>query len=199
MPTDAVAGINPEHSRALENFRGVERPLDQRVPSSIYVQSTATPQYMVKMDDLVKSCVQKFEGAIQLYHFDFEVSRFTNPNTAHQQYSSGRVQFDNPLLIIPNGIHTPNIMNRLITGILIKEIKISRLQNIDETNVEAEAITFTNCYYQNVTPKYDSLIITFRFVEYMHLTTYYEQDGTAKGNNVVSYNMSTGEHKVQGG
>jgi hypothetical protein len=33
----------------------------------------------------------------------------------------------------------------------------------------------------------------------MHLTTYYEQDGTAKGNNVVSYNMSTGEHKVQGG
>jgi hypothetical protein len=36
MP-DTVTGINPEHSRALENFRGVERPLDQRVPSSIYV------------------------------------------------------------------------------------------------------------------------------------------------------------------
>lgn len=196
---NTMNGISPEYSKALESLRNVEGSLDQRLPSSIYVQGTATPQYMVKMDDLVKSTVQKYEEFIQLYHFNFEVSRFTNPNTAHQQYSSSRVQFENPLLVIPNGIHTPNIMNRLISGILVQEIKISRLQNIGDTNVEAEAITFKKCYYQNVTPKYDSLIITFRFIEYMHLTTYYEQDGTSKGNNVVGYNMSTGEHAVQGG
>ena len=192
-------GINPEHSKALENFRRQETPLDQRIPSSIYLQGTATPQYMVKMDDLVASTVENFTSAIQLFHFDFEVSRFTNPNTAHQQYSSSRVQFENPVLVIPNGVHTPNILNRLISGILVDEIKISRLQNIKEVNQEAEVITFKKCYYQNVTPKYDALIITFRFVEYSHQTKSYGQDGTEKGNNVVTYDMGTGKPTVSGG
>ncbi len=186
----------PQQLRNLEGLRG-QGALDQYVPSSNYAQMTATPQFMISMDTLLASTLENYTTSIQLFQFDFDISRFTNPNTTSQQYSSGRVQFNNPVVVIPNGIHTPNLINRLINGKLVEEIVITRLQNIDQENQAAEEITFESCYFQNIIPKYDVLIVSFRFVIYTHKTSYYDQKGDLQGNNQVTYDMSTGE--INGG
>lgn len=195
---NSVNGFGVDSNASLNAFKNFQGALDQYLPSSNYLQETATPEYMVKMDSLLESTVKDFEDYIQAYHFAFSISRFTNPNAAHQQYSSSRVQFENPVLVIPNGRHTPDLINKLISGILVEEIKFCRLQNIADVNQKGEEISFKKCYFQVITPKYDVLLVSFRFTEYSHSTTSYDQSGTSKGNNVVTYNMGTGEHSVQG-
>src|SRR5690606_12537014 len=99
---------------------------------------------------------------VQLFHFNYRISRLTNPNAGDQLYTSARVVIEDPVMVIPNGNFAPIILNKLMKGDRIATIHIARLANIAQINVVVQELTFTNNYFQTYEPKYDTVVVTFR-------------------------------------
>jgi len=83
--------------------KGASQP-DQMIPSEAYRNVTATPEFMIKIDGVdTKSTLENFKDHVQLFHFNYRLSRLTNPNAADQLYTSARVVIEDPVMVIPNG------------------------------------------------------------------------------------------------
>jgi len=165
---------------------------DQINPSENYRNVIATPEYVVKIDDLVSSTVENYEEYVQLMHFGYEISRQTNPNVADQLYTSARVSLEDPVLIIPNGAFAPILIQKLIRGDLIQEIRIKRLANIAEMNVTVQELVFTENFFQRVVPTYDTIRLSLRAETYENIIYSYDQMGQKTGTTSVKFNARTG-------
>lgn len=167
---------------------------DQIVPSEMYRNATATPEFMVKIDGVdTKSTLENFTDHVQLFHFSYRISRLTNPNAADQLYTSARVVIEDPIMIIPNGNFAPIIMNKLMKGDKIDTIHIARLANIAQVNVVVQELTFTNSYFQLYEPKYDVIKVTFRPTTIENKINSYDQNGTNTGSTSVKFDFTTGQ------
>jgi len=193
-----AAIIHNRPSRSLEFLASIKGSLEEYLGIDNN-QRLSTPKYMIKMDSLLSSEISDYTDHTQLYYFDFDISRTTSGNIADKQVSSGRVEMSNPVFVISNSAHTPDLIQRLINGGRVDEIKITRYQNIEDKNQPAEVITFKECYYQGYVLKFDYLVGDFRFTQYSHDTTSTLQDGVKEGNATANYNLKTGASDVSAG
>ncbi|OJX11173.1 MAG: hypothetical protein BGO77_03955 [Caedibacter sp. 37-49] len=173
--------------------KGASQP-DQMIPSEAYRNVTATPEFMIKIDGVdTKSTLENFKDHVQLFHFNYRLSRLTNPNAADQLYTSARVVIEDPVMVIPNGNFAPIIMNKLMKGDKIETIHIARLANIANINVIVQELTFTNSYFQTYEPKYDTVVVTFRPATIENKINSYDQAGTNTGSTSVKFDFTTGQ------
>ena len=180
-------------SSSMANWDHFASNLDQIVPSERYENASKTPEFMVKLGDMASSTVEGYEDYVQLFHFAYEINRFTNPNVADQLYTSGRVSIEDPMMIIPNGYFAPILQMKLMRGDLLEEIHVKRLANIFETNVCVQEIIFTDCYLQRCIPKYDTTIFTFRPETFENIVYTYDQRGQLQGTTSVKFDLRTGQ------
>ncbi len=181
-------------STSAENWAKGSLQPDQMVPSEAYRNVTATPEFMIKIDGVdTKSSLENFTDHVQLFHFNYRLSRLTNPNAADQLYTSARVVIEDPVMVIPNGNFAPIIMNKLMKGDKIETIHLVRLANIAQINVVVQELTFTNSYFQTYEPKYDTVVVTFRPATIENKINSYDQGGTNTGSTSVKFDFTTGQ------
>lgn len=180
-------------SSSVSNWDHFANNLDQIVPSERYENASKTPEFMVRLDDIASSTVEGYEDYVQLFHFAYEINRFTNPNVADQLYTSGRVSIEDPLMVLPNGYFSPVLQMKLMRGDLIEEVHVKRLANIFETNVCVQEIIFTDVYLQRCLPKYDTVIFTFRPETFENIVYTYDQKGQLQGTTSVKFDLRTGQ------
>lgn len=176
-----------------ENFSG-SRTRDQMVAGEEYQNATKTPEYMVKIDGLLNSTTQGFEEYALLYHFEVHLSRQTNPNAPQEKKDSGRLVMQNPVLVIESGNFTAPIVQQLVNGKNIEEIKIARLGNIGgELNQTIEEYNFTNCEFQDVRTSYDTIRVEFRATTVEIVIHTFDQTGVNQGQSNVKFDLKTGQ------
>ncbi len=166
--------------------------VDQMNLNEDYRQGSQTPEFMIKIDDLLSSSLDGYTDHAPCFLLQNEISRFTNPNASDQLYTSSRVVIEDPIIVIPNGVYVPTIQLKLVRGDLIKEIKFVRLANINQTNVTQQEIVYTDCYFQRSIPRGDVIWLTFRAKTYKNTVYCYDQTGQNTGQQDVTVDVSTG-------
>ena len=81
----------------------------------------------------------------------------------------------------------------MYSGSNIAAIKLIRLANITDLKVAIQYITYTNCRIESTQQQLDKFILSFRPETRQNTIVQYNQDGTAKGNNVSYFDYTTGK------
>lgn len=179
---------------SAERISGGYTPFDQTIPSEQYRNVMATPEFMIKIAGIdTKSTVSGFEDHVQLFHFNYKLSRLTNPNAGDQLYTSARVTIEDPGMVIPNGNFAPIIQQKLMKGDTITDIHVVRLANIAQVNVIVQELTFTNNFFQTYEPRYDTVLVTFRPATIENKINSYDQSGQLQGTTSVKFDFTTGQ------
>lgn len=161
--------------------------------------SVETPRFMMRIDGVTLSHIDKFEEAIPIISFTWGISRETSPHTSGHLFSSGKIRGHNTDVVLYKSVQVMNMINSLSTGEKIPEIVIDELATIGENNVSTETHTYQTCYFltaANVINPSTSLPsnflkLTFRYTSYNIEFHEYDQDGTALGSNSTSFNFKT--------
>jgi hypothetical protein len=180
----------PKMSEKLQNSLS-EVPLDQGIPK--YRNVTATPQYMVKIDDMTFSTLEDYTDYVECYHLGFQVSRLTNPNVSDQLFTSSRVVLEDPVFVIPNGNHAPILLQKLIRGDVIEEMRVKRLANMGDMNITVEEYVFQSSFLQRFEPKGDTIEVYIRAGTFEIVIYSYDQSAQKTGNTIVKFDARTGQ------
>ena len=183
-------------SRSLDVLAGIRGSVDEFL-SIDDNKRLAAPKYMIQMDDLLSSEIENFTQSTQLYYFD--LLRTIRGNVGDEMVSSARIEMSNAVFFISNTFHTPKIIQSMLNGDNINEIKIIRLQNLKQKNEAAETIVFKNCFFQSLVPRFDMLIGDFRYNDYSHTVESNTQTGESQGKASATYQLSKGTSNVEGG
>lgn len=161
-------------------------------PSIRHTNNVSTPEWMIKIDDLLSSTIEKFEGFADLYGWHAEQARLTKGSPASQLYSTAAVQHSNVLIVLPAGIYIPTLETKMNTGANIALIKIVRLANVGDLKVSLQEIEYTNCKIDSMEQQLDEVIISFRPEARQNTIIKYAQDGSKKGQAVSKFDYSKG-------
>lgn len=192
MPGDTRAALHPGHTIQAAT-------LGERAPVSglhnDYSQRTTTPEWVIKMADLLSSYVTNFEDHTEVYYWGYKLSRPTNPSSGGPLYSAAAVSITDIQVVIPNTDSSTTLEFKMMKGEPIESISIKRLANINGVNVTTMDMNFDNCFIQTVEPHGDQLKITFKCTYYKKTAYRYDQNGESKGQTEVSFDFETTELK----
>lgn len=160
-----------------------------------YSQRTSTPEWVVKIGDITKCSVLKFEDHTEAFYWGYKLSRPTNPSAGGPLYASATVSITDVQVVIPNTDSSTTIELKMMQGEPFNLISLKRLSNIKGVNVVTMDMCFENCYIQTVEPHGDQLKITFKCTYYKKTAFRYDQDGSSKGQTEVSFDFETTELK----
>ena len=89
-----------------------------------------SPEWMVRIDDLLQSSVLGFENYVELFGWYGESSRFTNPDISGPLQTSATMRHSDLILIIPYGGYCAQLESNMNLGSGIATLTIVRLGNI---------------------------------------------------------------------
>ena len=154
-----------------------------------------TPEWMIQIDDLLSSTIEKFEKFSELYGWSAEQGRLTKGHTSNNLFSTAAVQHSNVRIVLSAGIFIPTLDTKMNTGANISLIKIVRLANVGDMKVSLQEIEYKNCKIESMEQQLDHLIISFRPETRQNKIIKYKQDGSKEGQAVskFDYTKGTGE------
>lgn len=155
----------------------------------------STPEWMIQMDDILKSSVDGLEDHCELFGFGCESGRATTGTSGNELFTSAAIKHSDVSIIIPNGSYGPVLENKMNTGATLVLIKIIRLAHLTDMKKSLQEIEFGNCKIQNIRQELDRLIVTFRIETRKNTNFEYDQAGESKGQNVtnIDYTKNTVE------
>lgn len=160
-----------------------------------YSQRTSTPEWVVKIGDLTKSYILKFEDHTEVFYWGYKLSRPTNPSSTGPLYASATVSITDIQMVIPNTDSSTTIEFKMMKGEPFTLISLKRLANINGTNITTMDMTFENCFIQTIEPHGDQLKVSFKCTYYKKTAYRYDQNGDSKGQTEVSFDFETTELK----
>ena len=175
--------------------------IPQHSPQIVHTSHVSTPEWMVMIDDLLSSTIDgapdgtdaDLTQCVELLGWYSEQARLTKGNTANQLFSTSAVQHSSVLIAIPIGDYVASLETKMYSGSNIAAIKLIRLANITDLKVAIQYITYTNCRIESTQQQLDKFILSFRPETRQNTIVQYNQDGTAKGNNVSYFDYTTGK------
>lgn len=156
--------------------------------------TSATPEWMISMDKLLTSTSKGYEDYTELFGWYSEQSRKTKGASTGELMSSSTVTHANVLVIIPNGIYSPQIEQMMQTGTCMASIKVVRLGNITNKKVLLQQVEYTNNQLVGIEQRADDLIVAFRPTKRSNKVIKYDQNtGDPTGNMVTEFDYTTAE------
>jgi hypothetical protein len=185
-----------------ENFTITEIPGRNRLkvavvqnPDGDQDKGVKSPEWMIKIDDLMISNVEGYEGFSQLYGWYGESSRFTSGDVGGPLQSSATLKHSDLILLIPNGGHTAKIETSMNIGKALDTIEIVRLANIKAAKVRLQTLEFKTCRIQAVQQQLDRVWLVLQVGSKTNTINVYDQMGANTGQMVsrVDYIKNTVE------
>ena len=159
------------------------------------VKGVKAPEWMVKMDDLMKSEVADFNDHAELFGWYAESSRFTTGDISNNLFTSATLKHSDLILLLPNGGYSAQLETRMNTGTEVDSLTIVRLGNIKALKVKLQTIVYTNCRIQTFQQQLDRLILQLSVTTKENTIFVYDVNGESKGQVVskVDYSKNTAE------
>jgi hypothetical protein len=154
-----------------------------------------SPEWMIKMDDLLQSEVEGYTDHCELYGWHGESSRYTSGDVSNQLFTSATLKHSELVIIIPNGGYAAKLETKMNMGIPLETVQLIRLGNIKSTKVKIQTIDFTNCWIHSFQQQLDRLVLFFNISSKVNTLYAYDVHGNNKGQMVskVDYSKNTVE------
>lgn len=161
------------------------------VAPSINIQGKVnTPEWMISIDEDLASTIEGYEQCCELFGWYADESRLTNSSTANDLYSSATVQHSNVVVLIPNGVFSPILEQKMAKGVNISSVKITRLGNIEDMKKELQTVEYTECKIEALQQQFDRLIVSIRPETKCNTVYSYDQTGRLNGQNVMTIDFT---------
>ena len=186
MPQNYTVTELPGHSRIKIATTDTTTPNDRGVRS---------PEWMVKIDELVHSNVEGFEDYSELFGWYGESSRFTTGDIGNQLFASATLSHSDLILLLPNGGHGAQIESKMNLGIPLGLVQIVRLGHIKATKVKLQLIDYTTCRIQSFQQQLDRIYLFLSISSKMNTVFVYDIEGNNQGQMVskADYSRNTAE------
>ena len=154
-----------------------------------------SPEWMVRMDDLLASDVDDYDDHAELFGWFAESSRFTTGDISNSLFTSATLKHSDLVVLIPNGGFAATLETRMNTGTQIEALKIVRLGNIKATKVKLQTIEYAVCRIQSFQQQLDRLIMQLSVSSKVNTLYVYDNEGVNQGQVVssVDYSRNTAE------
>lgn len=157
-----------------------------------------TPRFMMRIEGITSSTVEKFEEAMAIVSFTWKISRDVSPHASGHLFSSGTIRGHNTEVIALKSVQVMNMINSLGKGEKIDQIVIDELATIGENSVSIGTYTYDICTFTSAEIMIDSngapsnfMHLIFRSDAYSIELHEFDQEGAATGNNASSFNFRT--------
>jgi hypothetical protein len=151
-------------------------------------RSVKSPEWMIKIEDLVSSEVDGFDDHCQLFGWYGESSRLTTGDISNTLNSSATLKHSDLVLLIPNGGHGAQLETKMNLGTPLTEVKIVRLGNIKAAKVKMQEIEFSTCRIQSIQQQLDRLLVFLSVGTKTNTVYVFGPDGSQKGQMVSKVN-----------
>lgn len=154
-----------------------------------------SPEWMIKIGDLLTSEVEDFNDYCELFGWYGESSRLTTGDISNQLFTSATLKHSDLIVILPNGGYGAQLESKMNLGIPLPIVQIVRLGNIKSTKVKLQVVDFTLCRIQSFQQQLDRLIVSLSISSKTNTVYVYDINGTNKGQMVsrVDYAKNTAE------
>ena len=154
-----------------------------------------SPEWMVKLDDVMKSNVDGFEDSAELFGWYGESSRFTTGDIGNQLFTSSTLQHSDVALILPNGGYAATLETKMNKGEHIAAMTIVRLGHIKEVKVKLQEILYEICRIRSFQQELDKLVLQLNVTRKTNTIFVYDMEGANQGQMVskVDYAKNTAE------
>lgn len=163
---------------------------DQEMPNAI-----RTPEWMVKIDNIMSSSVAGFNDYVELFGWYGESSRFTSPEISGPLFTSATLRHSDLVLIVPYGGYSAQLESNMNLGVGISNLTIVRLGNIGQMKVTMQKIEYKTCKIQTCQQQLDRMILNVMVGAKINTVYVYGQDGQSQGQMVsqVDYINNTAQ------
>lgn len=168
--------------------RAVQVPITEDPATEI--QSVRSPEWMVKLDDIVFSSITGFEDHCELYGWYAEAGRFTSGDVANQLFTSATLRHSDVIIIIPGGGYAAQLQTQMNMGRMIGQMTIVHLGNVEQSKVKLQEIVHDQCRIQNYQQQLDRLVLHIQVTAKTDTHFVYDRAGQIKGQMVTSVNYS---------
>ncbi len=154
-----------------------------------------SPEWMIKIDDMLQSEVENFNDYCELFGWYGESSRLTTGDISNQLFTSATLKHSDLVVMIPNGSHAAQLESKMNLGVPLDLVQVVRLGNIKSTKVKLQVIDYTNCWIQSFQQQLDRLVLFLSISAKTNTVFVYDINGNNKGQMVskVDYAKNTAE------
>ena len=181
------------------NFDGTTTAIDngfstQNIKSKtdINTNPVKSPEWMVKIDDLMSSTIGGFEAYGELYSWGASHARISKGETGNNFLSTSAMVHSAVELTLVNNVYAATLDIKMATGANIGEITIVRLTNVGDLKKTAQQVKFTNCKVEKIDHVGDYITLSFRPETRENTIYQYDQTGANKGQAVSLIDYTTG-------
>jgi type VI protein secretion system component Hcp len=160
---------------------------------------TASPEFMVKMDDILSSQHDYGEGKYaELLWFHSVEERMTAGHAGGDLKGTSTVVHSLVVLHLLADNWTPVLRQKMRNGDNIKEIDIVRLMNYGESNInkETQKTKFTDCKIDRIEEFPDRIIVSIRIKIRRDIVRAVDQDNQEQGHKASDWNYATAKENT---
>lgn len=168
--------------------RVVQVPITEDPSSDL--QLVRSPEWMVKLDDIVFSSISNFEDYCELYGWYAEAGRFTSGDVSNQLFTSATLRHSDVIIIIPSGGYAAQLQTHMNLGRMIRQMTIVHLGNVEQSKVKLQEIVHDQCRIQNYQQQLDRLVLHIQVTAKTDTHFVYDRSGQIKGQMVTAVNYS---------
>lgn len=176
----------PSANGEITNIRVPIVNQDDRIPSF-----SRSPEWMVKMDDLLNSSVENFAEYAEVFGWSGTMSRNTSPYLSSDLHTTSTLVHTDLAIIIPMSGYAAKLNMRMAKGMKISKITLVRLGNIEDVKQIIQQIDFEICRIQSIQQSIDQLSLTIQVQKRTDTVNVYKQDGSNSGKVVSTVDFST--------
>lgn len=152
--------------------------------------SVKSPEWMIKMDEILSSNVDGYDKYGELFGWYAESSRFSSGDISNQHMSSATLKHSDLVVFIPCAGYAADLETKMNTGTPIEELTIVRLGNVKSAKVALQSIKYTICRIQSFQQQLDRLFLHFNVTTRENTIFVYDADGNNTGQSVSSVDYS---------
>lgn len=188
MSYQAPRVIMPQRTNHFHN--SMDDPLYQDAHSGV-----RSPEWMIKIDDLLKSSVDSFEDHAQLFSWKGYSKRKTTGDFGNLLFTSATLAHSMVEIEIANGSFAPALETKMNKGEHLELMTLVRLGNAKDLKVKLQTIAFGNCRIGSFEQSADRLFLELYVTTKENTVFEFGQDGVAVGQTVskVDYSKNTAE------
>lgn len=152
----------------------------------------STPEWMIKIDELLGSTIQDYDQFAELYGWASEEARVTKGSTANNLFATSALLQSPVTIVLPVSEYAATLDLKMYSGSNIEEITIVRLGNVGEERQIMQQIKYSNCKIEGISQIGDMYVVSFRPLTRENTVNKYDQTGGNVGQAVSAVDYSTG-------
>lgn len=158
-------------------------------------EGVRSPEWMIKIDDLLKSSVDQFEDHAQLFSWRGLSKRRTTGDFGNLLFTSATLAHSLVAVELSNGSYATSLETKMNKGEHLETVTIVRLGNAKDLKVKLQTVVFGNCRIGSFEQVADRLFLELYVTTKENTIFEFGQDGAAVGQTVskVDYSKNTAE------